>query len=388
MTQTPELLQTVTTLFTSTWADRPESIASAPGRVNLIGEHTDYNDGFVLPMAIDRRTWAAVGASPTPGVVELVSTSHPETLCVNGPPWKPVANDSWANYVIGVVDGIERHAGLTADPLRIAVTSDVPMGAGLSSSAALEAAVAHAVAQYLGVSIEPGDMARICQRAEHEFAGVRCGIMDQMSSIMGNAVLLDCRTLEVATMTLPEDVRVVILDSGIPRGLSQSAYNERRSQCEEGVAVLQQRNQSITALRDVSFSDLDAAQSLMPYTVYRRCRHVVTENERVLNAAHALREGEMATFGTLMQQSHESMRDDYEISVPEIDRFVEIATAAKGCYGARLTGAGFGGAVVALVTENDAEAFASEVIQQYIHQTGRPGKPLLVSADAGARMER
>jgi galactokinase len=211
--------------------------------------------------------------------------------------------------------------------------------------------------------------------------------MDQMASVLGAIILLDCRSLAADLIALPEELSIVILDSGIPRGLSQSAYNERRGQCEDGVARMQKRWPDIRALRDATSRMLHDASDLLPERVARRCRHVVTENERVLEAAEALRDGDARRFGARMWQSHESMRDDYEISLPEIDRLVERAMATEGCFGARLTGAGFGGAVVALVQTKCAQEFASAVIAGYNEETSRKGAAILVSADVGARIE-
>ena len=373
-------------LFRDTWDSDPELIASAPGRVNLIGEHTDYNDGFVLPMAINRRTAVALSRSQHGGV-EFVSEYDCDRVHVVGPPWSPTTNQTWVNYPVGVIDGIERRTDLRCNGLRISIASDVPIGSGLSSSAALEAATASAVLELLHIELSKPDIAAICQRAEHEFAGVRCGIMDQMASVLGAIILLDCRSLVADLIALPEELSIVILDSGIPRGLSQSAYNERRGQCEDGVARMQKRWPDIRALRDATSRMLHDASDLLPERVARRCRHVVTENERVLEAAEALRDGDARRFGARMWQSHESMRDDYEISLPEIDRLVERAMATEGCFGARLTGAGFGGAVVALVQTKCAQEFASAVIAGYNEETSRKGAAMLVSADVGARIE-
>ena len=372
-------------LFRETWGIEPLVVASSPGRVNLIGEHTDYNDGFVLPMAIDRRTAVAIGPSDGPGVV-CVSTHEPGVRTVDGPPWRPQGDGAWVNYVLGVLHGLDAHGAITRSA-RIAVASNVLVGSGLSSSAALEAAAATAAAALAGVEVSRRDVALLSQKAEHEFAGVRCGIMDQMASVMGHVTMLDCRSLQTRAAALPAGVRCVILDSGIPRGLTTSGYNERRGQCEDGVRLLQQRHADITALRDVSPEMLQASKDLLPETVYRRCRHVVTENRRVLEAVEALDLGDMAAIGRLLGQSHASMRDDYEISLPEIDTLVETAAGYDGCFGARLTGAGFGGAVVALVREGAAETFAQDVLAAYTAKTGKQGEALLVSADEGSRID-
>ena len=386
---THDSLQRATEHYRRTWGVEPSVLASSPGRVNLIGEHTDYNDGFVLPMAINLRTAVALGPSGHNSGLHLASAEKPGVESVNGPPWEPAA-DTWTNYVVGVMalltrhhDGIE-HGSMG---LNIAVASDVPMGSGLSSSAALEAAAATALLAYFRREMAPAEVAKLCQATEHEFAGVRCGIMDQMSSIAGHVLLLDCRTLETKTVRLPAGVQVVILDSGIPRGLSSSAYNERRSQCEEGVDRMKARYPEITALRDVSTEMLENSRDVLSDVVFRRCRHVVTENQRVLDAADCLRTGDVVSFGRLMVESHASMRDDYEISLPEMDSLVEIARGQPGCYGARLTGAGFGGACVALVDAEAGAGFGASVLKEYARVTGREGDDLCVTAEPGARVD-
>lgn len=383
MSDLPPSTSEARSLFCATWSIDPTVVASAPGRVNLIGEHTDYNDGFVLPMAINRRTSVALGPGPGGGVA-FISAQHPTVISVGGPPWGVQDNHLWVNYPLGVLALMK---GDLRSALAIAVASDVPTGAGLSSSAALEAATAKALESFLGLEVLNSELALLCQRAEHQYAGVRCGIMDQMASILGGVILLDCRTLVAESVPLPGDVSVVILDSGIPRGLTSSQYNERRSQCEDGVRLMRARWPEISALRDVTPEMLERTQSLLPEVVYRRCRHVVTENTRVLDAVAALRRGNMDLVGRLLGESHQSMRDDYWISLPEIDRLVAIAAAAEGCYGARLTGAGFGGAAVALVAANEANAFAWSVVEQYRAETGKAGSALLVTSDAGARVE-
>ncbi len=389
-TDTATSLRSAIDLYVSTWGREPAVVASAPGRVNLIGEHTDYNDGFVMPMAIDRRTTVALGPGNVSQAIELTSAEKRGAVRVSGPPWNPTQT-AWANYVVGVFAGLQSlfpTGSSGTERLSFAIASDVPLGSGLSSSAALEAAAGTAILSYCGQSLPPADLAKVCQRAEHEFAGVKCGIMDQMASVLGGIVVLDCRSLETESVTLPEGVRVVILDSGIPRGLSSSAYNERRSQCEQGVERMKRKFPDITALRDVTPQMLEEAAGLLDTTVYRRCRHVVTENARVTEALRALRRGDVDATGGLMLRSHESMRDDYEISLPEMDTLVELAASHEGCFGARLTGAGFGGAAVALVEKGSAEGFADQVVREYRQATNRSGRALQTNVEPGARLDR
>ncbi|HPU84521.1 MAG TPA: galactokinase [Candidatus Latescibacteria bacterium] len=372
-------------LFRATWRREPASLASSPGRVNLIGEHTDYNDGFVFPVAINRRTFVAMGASRD-GRSGFVSTSRPDPVLADCPPWRRMEGDCWANYLAGVAaqfaDRGERVPAFCAS-----VASDLPTGAGLSSSAALEAATAAALSQLVAASFSITELATLCQKAEHEFAGVRCGIMDQMSSVAGGAIVLDCRTLAFERVQIPRELSLVIVDSGIPRGLSATRYNERRGQCEEGVRLLKTRYPGIEALRDITTEMLNIGRKNMSETVFRRCRHVVTENARVCAAAKAFAENDFRTVGKLLHESHVSMRDDYEISLPDIDLLVEIASSAPGCYGARLTGAGFGGAVVSLVDTCAANAFAEEVVEEYRAKTSKAGSAMRVVPDEGSRKE-
>ncbi|HOM58077.1 MAG TPA: galactokinase, partial [Candidatus Latescibacteria bacterium] len=294
--------------------------------------------------------------------------------------------ECWANYVAGVAaqfaNRTERVPAFCAS-----VASDLPAGAGLSSSAALEAATAAALSQLVGASFSITELATLCQKAEHEFAGVRCGIMDQMSSVAGGAIVLDCRSLAFERVQIPTDLSLVILDSGIPRGLYATRYNERRGQCEEGVRLLRERFPGISALRDVTPGMLDACREDLSETVFRRCRHVVTENVRVSAAAKAFAENDFPAVGKLLQESHVSMRDDYEISLPEIDLLVEIASSVPGCYGARLTGAGFGGAVISLVDTGAADVFAEEVVEEYRAKTCKAGTAMRVVPDEGSRKE-
>ena len=373
--------------FHDKWGSVPSIIASAPGRVNLIGEHTDYNDGFVLPMAINRRTVVALGPGE-PGTMMLVSAEKPEAVSVGLPPSGRLtdASTAWVNYVMGVVVGVSR-AGGEVPGFRAAIASDVPLGSGLSSSAALEAASTMALAEFAGIVLSQREVALLSQKAEHEYAGVMCGIMDQMASVLGQVTMLDCRSLETETVTLPDGVSVVILDSAIPRGLADSAYNERRSQCEDGVRIIAKRYPDVKALRDVDTEMLATASGDLSEVVLRRCRHVVSEDDRVLRTAKLLESGDMASVGILMNQSHVSMRDDYEISLPDMDTLVEIAAGESGCSGARLTGAGFGGSCVALVDESATAYFCETVMERYRSATGREGRAIPVIADEGARVD-
>lgn len=323
------------------FGEDPELVASAPGRLNLIGEHTDYNGGFVLPCAIDRRVAAAVGRSGN----ELYSANFEET--------KPLAGEregSWADYPRGVLWAL-RAAGHEIPDFRAAFTGDVPLGSGLSSSAAIEAATALALDALFELGTGRKDLARLCQRAENEFVGVNSGIMDQYASLLceaGTALLVDCRTLEAEPVPLELEsagLALLVCDTRLKRGLAKTGYNDRRTACERAAAAL-----GVAELRDAAEEDLRRLSG----EERRRARHVISENARVLEAAAALRAGNFAEFGRLMYASHRSLRDDYEVSTPELDAFVEVARESEA-PGARLTGAGFGGCAIALVESGRAE---------------------------------
>ena len=318
------------------FGEEPELVASAPGRVNLIGEHTDYNGGFVLPCAIDRRIAVAVGA----GEGGLYSSDFDEM--------RPLGekDSSWADYPRGVVWAMGE-AGYEIGAFRAAFSGDVPLGSGLSSSAAIEAATALALDALFGLGIGGKDLAVLCQRAENEFVGVNSGIMDQYASLLceaGAALLVDCRSLEARSVPLDlkdAGLALLVCDTRVERGLADTGYNDRRAACERAASTL-----GVEELRDATEEDLD----LLCGEELKRARHIVSENARVLEAVGALEDGDFDEFGRLMYASHASLRDDYEVSTPELDAFVEIAEE-HGARGARLTGAGFGGCAISLVPE-------------------------------------
>ena len=347
----------------------------APGRANLIGEHTDYNDGFVLPVALDLATW--VCGRPADGVLRLDSLDRPGSVEVDlasgaGP------EEGWGRYVTGVVRAL-RDAGVAMRGFAGVLASDLPLGGGLSSSAALELAVARAV---LAEELPAAELARICQRAENDYVGMRVGVMDQLASAAGragHALLVDCRSLAVRPVPFPSALRVLVLDSAVPRELSDSAYNQRRAQCEEAAAAL-----GVAALRDADTALLERHRDRLDPVVYRRARHVVSEDARVLEAARALEAGAVAELGPLFAAAHRSMAEDYEASTPELDLLVELATATRGVAAARLTGAGFGGCTVNLVEAGRAEQAAAEVLERYRAATGRQGRAWVCSPADGA----
>ena len=342
--------QTALDLFAEEFSGSPEFVVRSPGRVNLIGDHTDYNDGFVLPMAIDRHVWLA-GRRRTDRRVSMLSAGFPPVdldLDALGP-----SDSGWGEYVAGVAWSLS----MGLDPLsgwEGAMASDVPVGAGLSSSAALELAVAMAFSHVAGLAWDPVAMALAAQRAENEWVGMACGIMDQLvvaAADPDNALLIDCRSLASQAVPIPDGVSVLVVDSGTRRSLVESAYNERRAACEEASRLL-----GVAALRDADAGLLVASN--LPEVVARRARHVISENARVLDVADALRAGDASRAGQAMNASHQSLAADYEVSTSALDRLVDLLHQQPGVFGARMTGAGFGGCVVALV---DHESTATVV---------------------------
>ena len=349
--------------FEGLYGRSPDLLVRAPGRVNLIGEHTDYNDGFVLPAAIDRELWIALRRR-TDGQVLARSLDFGEgRFSLEG---VSRGEDSWIEYLKGVAWALTKE-GHRLSGWEGVLGGDVPIGAGLSSSAALEMAALRAFAAVSGIPWKPKEMALLGQRVENEWIGVNSGIMDQLVVGLGrkyHAVLIDCRSLEVEAVPLPEGVTLVVLDTGTRRGLVGSAYNERRQQCEAAAAGC-----GAPALRDVDAAMLEAAGGLDP-TARRRARHVVTENERTLQAADALSSGDLERLGRLMDQSHASLRDDFEVSTEALDLIVDLARSQPGCLGARMTGAGFGGCAIALVEESRAAELADRVTERYMDALG------------------
>lgn len=358
-------------------ADRPNgdsvTVAYAPGRVNLIGDHTDYNDGFVLPATIDRAVFVALRRRPDT-TVHLRSLNFEEAVDypLLDPPFD--ALPEWACYAAGVAQELRVQTGMAAG-FEGVVYGNVPLGAGLSSSAALEVAVAMGLDGLFGLDLDAAETARLCQTVEHEYVGVQCGIMDQMAARLGrsgHALALDCRTLSVEHVPLPlDEAALVIADSRVRRELADSKYNERRAECERAVAFFQQFDAQVQALRDVPPSFLDGHGMRLPTPIRRRARHVMRENARVRNGVTRLRQRQLDAFGTLMNASHRSLRDDYAVSTPELDALVDAAQATPGVFGARMTGAGFGGCVVCLVRKDAVATLRKRLADQYAEDFGR-----------------
>ncbi|USH05723.1 galactokinase [Grimontia kaedaensis] len=377
-------LKTITSAaFSQHFGDAPSHLIQAPGRVNLIGEHTDYNDGFVLPCAIDYLTVIAASRRDDDlvKVIALDYGNEEDSFSLN----EDIAflpEKMWANYVRGVVDCLKRR-GLDFGGANLVVSGNVPQGAGLSSSAALEVVVGQTFQLLYGLPISQAEIALNGQKAENEFVGCNCGIMDQLISAEGqadHALLIDCRSLKTQPVSMPEDIAVVIINSNKKRGLVDSEYNTRRRQCEEASAFFE-----VKALRDVSLDTLNERREALDDVVFRRARHVITENQRTLDAAEALRLGDITALSVLMAESHTSMRDDFEITVKEIDALVEIVKEAIGEQGGvRMTGGGFGGCVVSLVPASLVETVKSVVELHYEKATGLRAEIYVCHASEGA----
>lgn len=392
MTQDERRALRLSAFFRRHFDSEPPIVIRAPGRVNLLGEHTDYNEGFVLPVAIDRSV--LVAARPRPDrLVTVWSANYHRSLSFsldetgslgeNG----TATQDKFTNYLRGVACCIEAR-GYKLHGMDAAIEGNVPVGSGLSSSAALEMAVVLAFESVSGLSIPGPEKARIGQQAENEYVGVQSGLMDQLVSVWArkdHAVLIDCRRLSHELVPMSAlGAKVVVCDSGVRRSLDRSQYNLRREECLAGVRALSEHKPEVKSLRDVSSVDLDLYASVLPEVVRRRCRHVVDENERVLEGVAALRRGDVSRFGALMCGSHKSLRDLYEVSCRELDLLVECAMRVDGVMGSRMTGAGFGGCTVSLVDSETVDEFKYRVGRDYRNSTGREARIWVCKPAEGA----
>ena len=378
-------LENLRQIFTDLYGQTPRMF-SAAGRVNLIGEHTDYNEGFVLPMAIDRHTFVAAARRSdrklrlrTLGLDEEIVVSLDEERAPRRP---------WVAYLEGMARVLHDDYGVQLGGSDMIISSDVPMGAGLSSSAALEIAAGMAFLRLSNSKITSTQLALAAQRVEHLYAGTKCGIMDQLASVFGqkdHALLIDCRSLEITPikLNLPHHA-IVVCNTKVKHELANSAYNERRAECELAVSMLREKLPHILALRDVTMTDFEQHKNSLPEPIRRRCRHVVSENGRTQGAALALDDRNAEAFGNLMRQSHESLRDDFEVSCAELDTMVEVAMSHDGVSGARMTGGGFGGCTVNLVRRDLVDSFREFVGDTYKRETGITPEIYLVEADGGA----
>jgi galactokinase len=377
------LVEDLRSRFVARFGASPQ-IYRAPGRVNLIGEHTDYNDGFVLPAAIDLATYAAIAPRGDRRVV-VHSLAFDERVEFDLDDVSPTPRRHWSDYVLGVVLGLKRE-GLALCGANLMLASDLPMGAGLSTSAALEVVAGFSLCDLAGLAFDRKSLALLCQRAENDFVGMRCGVMDQLISccgVAGHALLIDCRTLAMRTAPLDARARLVICNTMVSHELAASEYNKRRAECERAVALLSERLDGVRALRDVSTEALALYGAVLPETILRRARHVVTENARTLAAAAALEAGDLELFGRLMNESHASLRDDYAVSCAEADVMVDLAQKMDGVFGARMTGGGFGGSTINLVEAGAAERFMPSIREAYREATGLTPQIFCATPSAG-----
>jgi len=372
--------------FREIFGSSPCWLARAPGRVNLIGEHTDYNAGFVLPIAMSQSLVVLAGPADD-GRIGAHTTAYGQTTYFPadkpGEPGEP----AWSNYVRGVAEMLRRQE-IALRPGRLLIHSDVPLGGGVSSSAALEVGVALALLALADAAVEPISLALLARQAEHEYAKSPCGIMDQFICVLGqrnHALLLDCRSQEYRQLPLDfDDTVLMVMNTQVKHSIGGGEYPVRQRQCREGLAVFQAAHREVTALRDVTVAQLEECRNGLDETVYRRCRHVVTEIDRTLQAADALTERDAGQFGRLMTESHVSLRDDYEVSCPELDALVEIATATPGCYGARMTGGGFGGCAIALIRRSAEEPLRQAIRERYDRRFEQPAIVYTTLASDGA----
>ena len=375
----------VTERFRKVYGTSSRGIFRAPGRVNLIGEHTDYNDGFVMPAAIDFYSYAAIGER-VDRTLSVHSEQFHETIEFNpeqlaGPPRK-----HWSDYVRGVAAVLQQE-GYPLKGANLVIDGQVPIGSGLSSSAAIEVTTALALTSLGGVTIPLLELARLCQRAENTYTGARCGIMDQYVSCFGkpdHALMLDCRSLEATYLQLPPNVCLVICNTMVRHELATGEYNQRRASCERAVETIAKFRPGIRALRDLTLEDLEPYRSQISGVDFRRCRHVITENDRVKDAKSALECADLARFGELMYLSHDSLDQDYEVTCKELNIMVSLAREIEGVHGARMTGGGFGGCTITLVDNKVVPEFQATVAREYEKRTGLSPQIFVCAAAAGA----
>jgi galactokinase len=375
----------LTERFRAVYRTNPRGLFRAPGRVNLIGEHTDYNDGFVMPAAIDFYSYAAIGER-TDRTLSVYSEQFDRSVEFSidqlaGPPRR-----HWSDYVRGVA-AVLRDEGYPLKGANLVIDGQVPIGSGLSSSAAIEVTTALALTALGGVTIPLLEVARLCQRAENTYTGARCGIMDQFVSCFGkqeHALMLDCRSLEATYLQLPPNVRLVICNTTVRHELATGEYNERRASCERVVEIIRRFIPSVRALRDLTLEELERYSGKISNVDFRRCRHVITENTRVIDARSALQGADLIRLGELMYRSHESLDRDYEVTCRELNIMVDLARSLEGAYGARMTGGGFGGCTINLVESKMTLQFQTTIGREYEKLTGLSPQIFVCAAAAGA----
>jgi galactokinase len=370
--------------FRATYGSSPR-LFRAPGRVNVIGEHTDYNEGFVMPSAVGLYTFVAVASRGDRKLV-IFSEQFQQPVTLELDRFRDPLPKHWSNYVWGIAAVLDQ-SGYPVPGANLVIDSRVPIGSGLSSSAALEVGTGLALTSMMGATVPLLDLAKMCQRAENEYTGARCGIMDQYVSCFGrkdHVLLLDCRSLAATHIPLPPTVRLVICNTMTKHDIAAGEYNKRRASCEASVEAIRKVNLSVHSLRDVTPEDLEQYRDLLSDTDFRRCRHVTKENVRVLETGEALRHSDLVRAGELMYLSHESLDCDYEVSCAELNLMVDLARGFEGVYGARMTGGGFGGCTVNLVEAEAAPAFKNWIVSNYGDKTGLTPEVYICSAVDGA----
>ncbi len=376
-------IQAIKEKFKSLYQKEP-LLVRAPGRVNLIGEHTDYNEGFVLPAAIDKAIILAVAPSAKP-VSRLFASDMNDSFEFDIKKLKK-SNKGWPNYLMGMVEQFQK-AGYKPENFDCVFGGDIPIGAGMSSSAAIEAGIGSALNEIFQLGIAKIDIVKMGQKAENEFVGVKCGIMDQFISVFGaeNKVLkLDCRSLNYEYFPFEfKNIHILLCNTGVSHSLASSEYNIRRGQCEKGVAIIQKTNPDIRSLRDVSMEMLSVHRSEMEPIIYQRCRYVIEENERLLNGCQDLQKGDLNAFGKKMYATHAGLRDDYGVSCKELDFLVDLAASEPGIYGARMMGGGFGGCTINLIQEAALTNFIAKATEIYPQKMGRELKVYVTDIQGG-----
>ena len=377
------MIKKLTALFVEKFATQP-TVFHSPGRINILGEHTDYNEGFVLPAAINKNIYVAI-SKRTDNEVHLFAADFNESFTTNIENIKP-ASIQWPNYILGVVDQLQKN-GQAVKGFNLVIDGDIPIGAGLSSSAAVECAVIFALNEIFQFGLTRLQMVPLAQKAEHVFAGVNCGIMDQFASMFGkknNAIKLDCRSLHYEYVPIKMDgYKIILLNTNVKHNLAASTYNERRQQCEAGVSIIAQNHPAITSLRDVNMAMLKDYVKAVDPLIYKRCKYVVQENERLLGACEDLRKGDIKALGQKMYQTHNGLRYDYDVSCKELDFLVDYVKAIPDVAGARMVGGGFGGCTINLVKEDAVEKLIADISCAYTQAMGLPLTRYHVSVENG-----
>jgi galactokinase len=382
-----ELIQDTIKRFHQLYGNTPQLIATVPARINLIGEHTDYNDGYVLPAAIDRNIIIA-GRRRDDRSVNLFSVDLKPERHVSLDDLKYDEENLWTNYPVGVAVVLQRE-GLMLKGADLLIRGNIPIGAGLSSSAAICVGSTLVLSRLNGIAITPMEIVKFAQQAETDFIGVQCGIMDQFVAIMGkkdHALFLDCKTLEYRHIPLPKNIRIIICDTGTHRELARSAYNQRRAECEDAVRQLTRFYPSVESLRDISYDQFQSIEDKLSPIARKRALHVISENDRVLKSVQALQHNRLDEFGLLMIESHKSLRDNYDVSSKELDAFVDIAVESEGVLGARMTGAGFGGSAICIVEKDNVDSFVQRLRSSYPKRAGRSLTIYISSIYGGATL--